>query len=87
MRGNGMKNLNNTEGIDFVITWVDGSDPAWQQEKRKTLEACGLKSAADDRKERYRDWDNLQYWFRGVEQLAPWVRKVHFVTWGIFRNG
>ena len=52
MRGNGMKNLNNTEGIDFVITWVDGSDPAWQQEKRKTLEACGLKSAADDRKER-----------------------------------
>lgn len=77
-----MKNLNNTEGIDFVITWVDGSDPAWQQEKRKTLEACGLKSAADDRKERYRDWDNLQYWFRGVEQFAPWVRKVHFVTWG-----
>ena len=46
-----MKNLNNTEGIDFVITWVDGSDPAWQQEKRKTLEACGLKSAADDRTE------------------------------------
>ena len=82
MRGNGMKNLNNTEGIDFVITWVDGSDPAWQQEKRKTLEACGLKSAADDRKERYRDWNNLQYWFRGVEQFAPWVRKVHFVTWG-----
>lgn len=77
-----MKNLNNTEGIDFVITWVDGSDPAWQQEKRKTLEACGLKSAADDRKERYRDWNNLQYWFRGVEQFAPWVRKVHFVTWG-----
>ena len=22
-----MKNLNNTEGIDFVITWVDGGDP------------------------------------------------------------
>ena len=54
-----MKNLNNTEGIDFVITWVDGSDPAWQQEKRKTLEACGLKSAADDRKERYRDYKNI----------------------------
>ena len=86
MRGNGMKNLNNTEGIDFVITWVDGSDPAWQQEKRKTLEACGLKSAADDRKERYRDWDNLQYWFRGVEQFAPWVRKVHPQTVSRFQK-
>ena len=32
-----MKNLNNTEGIDFVITWVDGSDPAWQQERRLKL--------------------------------------------------
>ena len=32
--------------------------------------------------ERYRDWDNLQYWFRGVEQFAPWVRENSFVTWG-----
>ncbi|MBQ1187227.1 MAG: stealth conserved region 3 domain-containing protein, partial [Clostridia bacterium] len=31
---------------------------------------------------RYRDWDNLQYWFRGVEKFAPWVNKIHFVTWG-----
>ena len=22
-------------GIDFVLTWVDGSDPAWQAEKQK----------------------------------------------------
>jgi hypothetical protein len=31
---------------------------------------------------RYRDWDNLQYWFRGVEKYAPWVRKIHLVTYG-----
>ena len=31
---------------------------------------------------RYRDWNNLRYWFRGVEKFAPWVRKIHFVTWG-----
>ncbi|MBT7121831.1 MAG: hypothetical protein HN948_02345, partial [Clostridia bacterium] len=31
---------------------------------------------------RYKDWDNLQYWFRGVERFAPWVNKIHFVTWG-----
>ena len=77
-----MCSVNDTEGIDFVITWVDGSDPVWQLEKKKTLEDSGMKAKTDDRKERYRDWDNLRYWFRGVEQFAPWVRKIHFVTWG-----
>ena len=27
---------------------------------------------------RYRDWQNLKYWFRAVEKYAPWVRKIHF---------
>lgn len=64
--------------IDFVVTWVDGNDPAWRQEKAK----YSGNGAFDDREERYRDWELLQYWFRGVEQFAPWVRKIHFVTWG-----
>ena len=74
--------IENQQSIDFVITWVDGSDETWQQEKRETLLHQGLSEKVDDRKERYRDWDNLQYWFRGVEKYAPWVRKIHFVTWG-----
>ena len=68
--------------IDFVITWVDGSDDRWQKEKQETRKCLGIVADVDDRKERYRDWDNLQYWFRGVEKYAPWVRKIHFVTWG-----
>ncbi len=64
--------------IDFVIMWVDGSDPNWLAEKRKYTKSTDL----DDRPERYRDWDLLRFWFRGVEQFAPWVRKIHFVTWG-----
>lgn len=31
---------------------------------------------------RYRDWDNLRYWFRAVEMFAPWVNNIWFVTWG-----
>lgn len=31
---------------------------------------------------RYRDWGLLRYWFRGVENFAPWVRTIHFITWG-----
>lgn len=66
------------EGIDFVITWVDGSDKAWREEKAR----YDTTSGTDDNEERYRDWELLKYWFRGVEKYAPWVRKIHFITWG-----
>ena len=64
--------------IDFVLTWVDGSDPVWREEKRKYQSDA----SCDDGEERYRDWDMLQFWFRGVETFAPWVRKVHLITYG-----
>ena len=35
-----------------------------------------------DREERYRNWENLQYLFRGIEKFAPFVNKVHFITEG-----
>ena len=65
------------EEIDFVITWVNGSDPAWQAERAKYK--CESADASDVR---YRGWGLLRYWFRGIETFAPWVRKIHFVTWG-----
>ncbi len=64
--------------IDFVITWVDGADEVWKKEKASYSPA----KEDDDSEERYRDWGLLKYWFRGVEQFAPWVRKIHFITWG-----
>lgn len=70
--------MNNEYPIDFVITWVDGNDEAWRNEKSKYSPT----SEDDDRKERYRDWDNLQYLFRGIEEYTPWVNKIHFVTYG-----
>lgn len=66
--------------IDIVIPWVDGSDPEWQEDFKKY---AALEMGRDSNTEiRYRDWDNLQYLFRGIEKFAPWVRKVHFVTTG-----
>lgn len=70
--------MKNGGEIDFVIIWVDGSDPEWLAEKAKYAPPADT----DNRPERYRDWGLLPYWFRGVEKFAPWVRKVHFVTWG-----
>lgn len=65
--------------IDFVMIWVDGNDPEWRKEKSLY---DGKIVTASNSEVRYRDWDNLQYWFRGVEKFAPWVNKIHFVTWG-----
>lgn len=67
-------------GIDFVLLWVDGSDPAWREEFLRARKAAGRD--ADASVIRYRDWRTLRYWFRAVERFAPWVNRVHFITWG-----
>lgn len=67
------------EKIDFVVLWVDGSDEKWLEEKNKyLLNPIDI----SNQKNRFRDWDNLRYWFRGVEKYASWVNKIYFVTWG-----
>lgn len=68
-----------SESIDFVIAWVDGSDPAWRAEAAPYMPDSGGENTSQIR---YRDWDTLRYWFRAVENFAPWVGAVHFVTWG-----
>ena len=62
-------------GIDFVIPWVDGSDPDWRRRKAQVTGDV----FSDDRDQRYREWGLLPYWFRAVETFAPWVRKIHFI--------
>jgi hypothetical protein len=57
---------------------VDGSDPKWLEEKKKYKPELDTVDAVN----RYRDWENLKYWFRGVEKFAPWVNNIYFVTWG-----
>lgn len=67
--------------VDVVITWVDGNDPAWQAEKaRYSPDNKAFQAASSNI--RFRDWENLQYIFRGIEQFMPWVSKVFFITWG-----
>lgn len=65
------------EKIDFVLLWVDSNDVNWQKEKEKYSQSFG-----DSRINRYRDCDNMQYLFRGIEKYTPWVNKIFFITWG-----
>ena len=66
------------EKIDFVLIWVDGGDKEWQKERNK----YAGKDPEDLADYRFRDWENLKYWFRGVEKFAPWVNNVYFITCG-----
>lgn len=73
------------ETIDFVLTWVDGDDPVWLTEKNKYLGLTDDAASSNDANSdcRYRaDHELLRFWFRSVEQFAPWVRKIHFITCG-----
>lgn len=79
-----LKNKYRTESeedypIDFVVTWVDGNDPAWQQEKEKYSKDAGIEGNITAR---FREWGLFKYWFRMVERYAPWVNKVILVTYG-----
>lgn len=66
--------------IDFVLPWVDGANPAW----KALYDLYSSQEEKDFNKygERFRDYNLLRFWFRGVEKNAPWVRKIHFITCG-----
>lgn len=71
--------------IDFVITWVDGTDPKWLAEKLRTLQETDFPETqkTDSSDLRFRnDFDFLKFWFRGVEKFTPWVNQIFFVTYG-----
>lgn len=66
--------------IDCVITWVDGSDPKWLEEKQKYSDS--KISSFTNGQNRFQDNGLLRYWFRGIEKFAPFFRKIFFVTYG-----
>ena len=71
--------------VDVVVPWVDGNDPAWLEEKNRYVRRETDKVSTGEN--RFRDWGWMLYWFRSIETCMPWVRKVHFVTWGHFPPG
>lgn len=71
------------DSIDFVVTWVDGEDPVWAQEKNKYERMDPSYKGEEENSDcRYRNDGFLRYWFRAVERNAPWVNAIHFVTCG-----
>lgn len=71
--------MSSEKQIDIVIPWVDGNDSQWRD---RYMQYRSTINDGDKSDIRFRDWDLLKYWFRGIEKFAPWVRKIHFVTSG-----
>lgn len=71
-----------TKPIDFVITWVDGSDKNWLAEKKTYQPTIDV----DDSSARYRDFGTLKYLLRSIDKFAPWVRNIFLVTNGQVPN-
>lgn len=66
--------------IDIVLPWVDDSDIVWREERKKfsydqydNIETSNL---------RFQSWDNLNLWFRSVEECMPWVHRIYLLTCG-----
>lgn len=66
--------------IDFVVIWVDNTDPKWLVERKRYQREEDENLNKND--VRFRDWGTLKYWFRSIERFAPWVNRIHFVTCG-----
>ena len=65
--------------IDFVVLWLDSTDPAWIESYNSYRPDKPIQDKA-----RFRNWDLFRYWFRSVERYAPWVNKVFLITNGKF---
>ncbi len=70
--------------IDIVLPWVNGNDLYWKEQR--DFYSGQIKDEKINGVIRYRDWDNLQYIFRGIAENMPWVNKVHLVTYGHLPN-
>ncbi|WP_337660512.1 Stealth CR1 domain-containing protein [Anderseniella sp. Alg231-50] len=69
------------EGLDVVITWVDESDPAWQEQLRQYRPS----SSSPEHQisgPRFRDPGLLTYVLRSLERYYPEMRKIWLVTSG-----
>lgn len=62
------------EKIDIVFTWVDGSDPNWQEKAKKYMPERNFDN------ERFRDWGTFKYVFRSIEKYALWVHHIYIIT-------
>ena len=63
--------------IDVVYTWVNNSESTWlldfDNASKNHVPEIELGN-------KYREWDELRYSMRSINEYAPWVRRIYIVT-------
>lgn len=72
--------------VDIVYTWVNGSDPVWEEKKNEAMKAQDIKIGKKAQAGRYIDIGELKYSLRCVEKFLPWVHKIYIITDNQFPN-
>ena len=67
-------------GIDAVITWVDGRDPAHQQRLAAFLAERGGARPVAAHATRFDSAEEIDYCVASILRYAPWFRRIHIVT-------
>ena len=70
--------LNENYDVDFVFPFVDSADPVWQKTAIKVHKKYGR--TFNPNSQRFREWDNIVFIFRGIEKFCPWIRKIHLIV-------
>ena len=75
--------MKNNIGIDAVIAWVDGDDPAHLQKRLKAMSSLGLSNLNEPtatHPTRFNDSGEIYYCIASIIKYAPFIRKIHIIT-------
>ena len=62
------------DGIDVVLTWVNGSDPIWIEKIKKHFRKYNTNNG------RFRDMNSLLFSIRSIYEYAPYIKNYYIVT-------
>ena len=68
--------------VDFVFTWVNGTDPALAAKRARYLPPDTPRTQDAQGDSLYRDSDELRFALRSLEIYAPWIRRIFILTDG-----
>jgi hypothetical protein len=72
-----------TDAIDVVVAWVDGSDGKHRRKRNRYLAELGGDNEPErvaSKERRFSDNDEVRFCLRSIRNYAPWVRTIWLVT-------
>ena len=69
--------MENNYTIDFVLPWVNPNDNKWAKQyvEYSVINNRSVRITGS----RWRDWELLNYIFRGIEKYMPWINNVYLI--------